>query len=397
MKTLLNRLLIIFILAVSHTAFAKIPTVPQTTMIIPAAPALAAKSYILIDYLSDYVIAEQDIDQRVEPASLTKMMTVYVTDHALKEGRIKPTDKVRISEKAWKMKGSRMFVEVNSSVSVEDLLRGVIVQSGNDASLALAEYIAGSEAHFVELMNAYAQQLGMINTHFTNASGWPDSNHYSSARDMAILAKALIRDFPDTYSIYAQKEFTYNDIRQENRNRLLWRDNLVDGIKTGHSDAAGYCLVASGQKENTRLIAVVMGTKDDSARFDETSKLLNYGFRYYETRKLYPAQTSLKRSRIWLGNEKEVSLGLAEDLYVTVNKQQYDRLKATINVGGIIKAPAKPGTALGVLSIELDDQVLVEKPIVALTDVEEGGFFSRLYDRVALGLYKLTNKSARSE
>lgn len=241
-------------------------------------------------------------------------------------------------------------------------------------------------------MNAYAIQLGMINTHFTNASGLPDPNHYTSARDMAILAKALIRDFPDTYALYAEKAFEYKGIRQENRNRLLWRNPLVDGIKTGHTDSAGYCLVASGRKGDTRLIAVVMGTKNDSVRLNETDKLLNYGFRFFETRKLYPAETTLKKNRIWLGNQKEVSLGLAEDLYVTVNQEQFNRLKANINVGNVIEAPTKPGAVLGVLSVELDDKTLVEKPIIALNVVEDGGFFSRMYDTVTLGFHKLVQK-----
>ncbi len=371
---------------------AKLPAASQPMMIIPAPPALAARSYILMDQKSDFVIAEKDVDQRVPPASLTKMMTVYVTDHALRDGKIARTDLVPISERAWKMPGSRMFVEVNSKVSVDDLLRGVIIQSGNDASLALAEYIAGSESSFTELMNAYAAQLGMVTTHFVNASGLPDPNHYTSARDMAILAKAIIRDFPETYSIYAEKAFEYKGIRQENRNRLLWRNTLVDGIKTGHTDSAGYCLVASGKKGNTRLIAVIMGAENDSVRIDETDKLLKYGFSFFETRKLYPAEKVLKKNRIWLGNEKEVALGLAEDLYVTANREQYDRLQAKINVEPIIKAPTKPGAILGTLSIELDDKVLAQKPIVALNPIEDGSFFSRMYDTVALNIHKLLHQ-----
>jgi len=369
-------------------------SLPQPTLLIPAPPQLAAKAYLLIDYLSDYVIAEQDVDQRVEPASLTKMMTVYTVDHALKNGKLHLNDLVQISEKAWKAEGTRMFVDVHSKVPVIDLLRGIIIQSGNDASVALAEHIAGSEATFAQLMNQYAKQLGMVNTHFTNATGLPDPNHYTTARDMAILAKALIRDFPETYQIYAQKEFLYHDIKQENRNRLLWRNELVDGIKTGHTDSAGYCLVASGKKDNMRLIAVVMGTKSDGARTEETNKLLMYGFQFYETRKLYPAGTALKKARIWMGIEKEVELGLADDLYVTIGHGQYDHLKSVIQVSPSIKAPTETGTTLGTVTVQMSDKTLVERPIVALSTVAESGFFSQICDTLWLNISSLWEKAS---
>lgn len=372
--------------------FADLAALPQPTLVIPAPPPLVAKSFILIDPLSNYVIAEQNVEQRVEPASLTKMMTVYVVDHALKSGKLKLTDTVKISEKAWKTPGTRMFVEVNADVSIADLLRGIIIQSGNDASIAIAEHVAGSESAFAELMNFYAKKLGLVNTHFVNATGLPDPNHYTSARDMAILAKALIRDFPDTYALYAEKEFTYKNIKQENRNRLLWINTLVDGIKTGHTDSAGYCLVASGKKDNMRLIAVVMGTKSDSTRINETNKLLAYGFRFYESRKLYPALTSLKKTRIWNGNEKEVDLGLAEDLYVTIGQGQYDHLKTAIQVEPGIKAPTPKGTALGSLVVQLDNKTISERPVVALSTVEAGGFLNRLYDNIALSVQSLIDK-----
>ena len=381
-----------FLLLISSHLFANLPALPQPTVIIPAPPALAAKSYILIDYLSDYVIAEQDIDQRVEPASLTKMMSVYVTGHALKTGKLKLKDLVRISEKAWKTPGSRTFLEVNSLVPVEDLLHGIIIQSGNDASVALAEHVAGSEEAFTDLMNYYAKQLGMVNTHFANASGLPDPNHYTSVRDLAILAKSLIRDFPDLYSIHSQKEFVYKDIKQPNRNRLLWRNPLVDGIKTGHTDSAGFCLVASGQKDNMRLIAVVVGTQSDNARIDETNKLLTYGFRFFETRKLYPAETALKKSRVWMGKEKEINLGLTQDLYVTIGQGQYDRLKANIDVEKVIKAPATRGAVLGTLAIQLDNKTIVERPVVALEEVLPGSILSRGYDTFALAIHNLVEK-----
>lgn len=373
-------------------SFADLAALPQPTLVIPAPPALSAKSFILIDPLSNYVIAEQNVEQRVEPASLTKMMTVYVVDHALKNGKLKSTDLVKISEKAWRTAGTRMFVEVNAEVPVIDLLRGIIIQSGNDASVALAEHIAGTESAFAELMNFYAKQLGLVNTHFVNATGLPDPDHYTSARDMATLAKALIRDFPESYALYAEKEFTYKNIKQENRNRLLWINDLVDGIKTGHTDSAGYCLVASGKKDNMRLIAVVMGTKNDSTRTDETNKLLAYGFRFYESRKLYPGLTSLKKTRIWNGKEKEVDLALAEDLYVTIGQGQYDRLKTAIQVDPAIKAPLPKGAMLGTLVVQLDNKTISERPVVALTTVEAGGFLNRLYDNVALSVQSLVNK-----
>lgn len=384
--------LILFSLLFAATTWAELPTLPQPTTIIPAPPALAAKSYILIDHLSDYVIAEQDVDQRVEPASLTKMMTVYIVDQAIRSNKLKLTDLVHISEKAWRSPGSRMFIDVNGTIPVDALLKGIIIQSGNDASVAMAEHIAGSETAFAELMNFYAKQLGMVNTHFVNATGLPDPNHYTSARDMATLAKAIIRDFPETYKIYSQKEFVYQNIKQTNRNRLLWRNDWVDGIKTGHTDTAGYCLVASGQKDGMRLISVVMGANSDSARIEETNKLLTYGFRFFETRKLYPARTSVKTARIWMGHEKEVNLGLAEDLYVTFGQGQYDRLKANINVEKDIKAPAPQGTVLGSIAIQLDDKTLVQRPIVALEEVKSAGFFKRMIDRAGLTIHSLLDK-----
>jgi D-alanyl-D-alanine carboxypeptidase (penicillin-binding protein 5/6) len=371
---------------------AELAALPQPTLVIPAPPALAAKSFILMDPLSNYVIAEQNVDQRVEPASLTKMMTIYVVDHALKSGKLKATDLVKISENAWKMTGSRMFVEVNTEVPVVDLVRGIIIQSGNDASVAIAEHIAGSEAAFAELMNFYAQNMGLTNTHFVNATGLPDPDHYTSARDMAMLAKALIKDFPESYALYAEKEFVYKNIKQENRNRLLWINNVVDGIKTGHTDSAGYCLVASGIKDNMRLIAVVMGAANNTSRIEETNKLLTHGFRFYESRQLYPALTSLKKTRIWGGKEKEVDLGLAEDLYVTIGQGQSDNLKTTIQLDNTIKAPAPKGTKLGTIAIQLNNKTVSERPIVALTDIETGGLFTKLYDNIALSVQSLVNK-----
>lgn len=380
-------------LLVPAFGWANLPPLPPPTLVIPAPPTVSAKSYLLIDYLSDDVLAHQDIDRPVEPASLTKMMTVYVVDHALHEGKIKLTDLVHVSEKAWRAQGSRMFLQVNTDVSIQDLLLGIIIQSGNDASIAIAEHIAGSESAFAELMNYFAKQLGMTSTHFVNVTGLPNPNHVTTARDMAILAKAIVRDFPESYKMYSQKEFVYQNIKQTNRNRLLWRNDMVDGIKTGHTDNAGYCLVASGaKKEGMRLIAVVMGAKSDASRVDDTNALLTYGFRFFETRKLYSAGAPIKQSRIWMGTEKEITLGLKDDFYITVGQGQYDKLKATVTVANIIKAPAAQHAVLGSLQVHLNDKLLAERPVVALTAVSEGGFLSRLYDRLALAIQLLWEK-----
>jgi len=348
-------------------------------IVVPAAPTLEATSFVLMDYLSGEVLVKQADDQRVEPASLTKMMTVYLSDQALKAGRIKPTDQVKITEFAWRAPGSRMFLELNTEASIEDLRRGVIIQSGNDASIALAEHVAGSEPAFVDWMNTTAKTLGMVNTHFMNASGLPDPNHYTTAHDMALLARAVIRDFPETYALYAQKEFTYNNIRQENRNRLLWRNALVDGIKTGHTDSAGYCLVASGKKDQTRLIAVLMGAEDDKRRIEESNTLINYGFRFFETKKMYAAHTALQQARVWLGTHKTVDLGLAEDFYIT-EKIGSTTMQATMDVAQVMKAPLQSGMVLGTLRLSRDNQVIAERAIIALSDVPEAGFFSRMWD-----------------
>jgi serine-type D-Ala-D-Ala carboxypeptidase (penicillin-binding protein 5/6) len=401
MKVVQLKYFFILLFCICSSAFADFPTIPPTptlpamptaAIIIPTPPTLAAKSYILIDYLSDHVIAQQDIDQRLEPASLTKMMTVYVADHALRSNKIKFTDMVQVSERAWRAIGSRMFLDLNSKVSVAELLKGIIIQSGNDASIALAEHIAGSESAFSELMNYFAKELGMTNTHFVNVTGLPEPNHYTSARDMAILAKALIRDFPETYSLYSQKEFTYKTIKQTNRNRLLWQNDSVDGIKTGHTESAGYCLVASGQKEGMRLIAVVMGTQNDAIRTNETNKLLTYGFRFFETRKIYPAGTSIQLARVYMGKEKEINLGLAQDLYITLGRGQFDELKASINVDKIIKAPIIKSKVLGSIVVQMDNKTIIERPMVALNDIQQANFMQRSYDYLALTCKSLWNK-----
>lgn len=351
---------------------------------IPNPPELNATSYYLTDFDSGQVLAEKDADKPVEPASITKLMTAYLVDKAIADGDIALDDMVTISEKAWRMKGSKMFVEVGKQVSVGDLLKGLIIQSGNDASVALAEYVAGSESAFAGYMNHQAKLLGMNNTNFVNSTGWPDENHYSTARDIALLTRTVIRDFPESYRLYKEREYTFNDIRQFNRNRLLWRDETVDGVKTGHTEAAGFCLVASARREDMRLISVVLGTDSDKARTQSSQALLNYGFRFYETHQLYRAEEILSRARIWYGDQEQVSLGVGKDIYITIPRGRYGELDASMEVDREISAPVQRGQQLGLVSIRLGDELLLSDDLVAMQDVGEGSLFSRAMDRIKL-------------
>lgn len=349
-------------------------------ILIPSPPSVAASSYILQDAHSGKVLAEGNADAKLAPASLTKIMAVYVVFKELGKGHLSLDEKATISRNAWQTPGSRMFVEVNKHVTIEDLLKGVIIQSGNDASVALAEHIAGDESTFAEMMNQQAAELGMVNSHFSNSMGLPDENHYTTARDLAILTNAMIKEFPDYYPWFSQKKFTYNKITQRNRNQLLWRDKTVDGVKTGHTEEAGYCLVASAVREGMRLISVVMGTKSERARANENQSLLNYGFRFYETHHLYKAKETLTETRIWKGSEKMLPLGLAEDLFVTIPRRHYDDLKAVINFDQKIIAPVKEGAAFGAVTVSLTGEPVAEKKLTALTTVEEGNLVRKLYD-----------------
>ena len=364
--------------------FLSLASAAHSATLIPAVPKIKAKGYLLIDFNSGQVLAEKNADKRLEPASLTKMLSAYVVDYELAQGNIHLDDEVVISKKAWRMPGSRMFVEVGKRVSVEDLLKGVIIQSGNDATVALAEHVAGSEEAFASLMNQHAAELGMTNSHFVNATGLPHKEHYTTARDLAKLAQALIRDYPENYALYAQKEFTFNNIKQYNRNKLLWRNKYVDGIKTGHTEAAGYCLVASMLRDDMRLISVILGTRSEEARAAETQKLLTYGFRFFETHKLYAANEPLTTARIWKGETEELPLGLAEDLYVTIPKGQYKKLKANMSIDSRITAPARKGQAFGTVNIGLDGEQYAQRDLVALKNVAEGGMFGNLVDEVQL-------------
>lgn len=347
-------------------------------------PPIAAKAYILIDADSGHVLAEQNADNKIEPASLTKLMTGHVVFSELKAGRIKLTDMALVSEKAWRTPGSRTFLDVNSRVSIETLLLGMIVQSGNDATVTLAEHISGTEDAFAAAMTQHAKQLGMVNSLFKNSSGLPDPEHYSTARDLALLTRSIVHEFPEYYSLYSKKEFTYNNITQGNRNLLLYRDQSVDGVKTGHTESAGYCLIASAKRGDMRLISVVVGTKSENARAQESATLLNYGFRAYETHRLYEANTALAKARIWKGESEELALGLPEALYLTIPRGQYGNLKANMRLPTPIFAPTTQGQTIGSVVITLNGEPYTERPLIALQTVAEGSLAQRAIDDIKL-------------
>ena len=357
----------------------------------PPAPTIAASAYILQDFHTGKVLAENNADAKLAPASLTKIMTVYVVFRELSSGHLHLEDNVTISEKAWKTQGSKMFVELGTQVKIEDLLKGVIIQSGNDASVALAEHVAGNEETFADMMNQHAARLGMNNSHFKNSDGLPSPDHYTTARDLAILTTAVIKEYPDFYRWFSQKEFTYNKITQQNRNKLLSRDESVDGVKTGFTDDAGYCLVASALREDMRLISVVMGAKNANARANENQTLLNYGFRFFESHRLYQGKTSLSEARVWKGASKTITLGLADDLHVTLPRRLYKELKAVITVDQKITAPIAAGAKLGSVKVSLQGETLADKDLVALTAVEQGNLFQRLSDSVLMMMDKTTD------
>ncbi|WP_419418643.1 D-alanyl-D-alanine carboxypeptidase family protein [Legionella sp. D16C41] len=353
-------------------------------LITPTPPAINAQAFILIDVNSGKIIAEKNSEQKLPPASLTKMMTLYVTSNALRSEQIHLNDMVRISHDAWKTAGSRMFVKEGQEVSIEDLLKGIIVDSGNDACVAVAEHLGGSEAGFAEIMNQQAQQLGMKNSHFTDSTGLPDQKLYTTAKDLAILGRALINDFPQYYHWYKQKWFTFNGIRQPNRNRLLWRNSQVDGVKTGHTSEAGFCLVSSAQRDNMRLLAVVLGSPSDSIRADDSERLLNYGFRFYETHELYKANQSVSELPIYKGKASKLKVGLLQDQFITIPTGQYQRLSMNSEVPQALEAPIKKGDRIGNLIVRFDDKVLETYPLYSLEEVPTGGFLTRCKDSVHL-------------
>lgn len=356
--------------------------------VIPSAPTVAAKSYILMDADSGKVLVEQNADERLPPASLTKLMTSYVVSYELEQGNVHNDDMVTVSQNAWSQNplfagSSLMWIEVGKQVKLHDLHLGVVVSSGNDATVALAEHLAGTEDAFADIMNQHAQRLGMTNSHFVNSHGLPDPEHYTTARDLALLSRAILA-YPEEYALYKVKEYSFNNIRQVNRNGLLFRDNTVDGLKTGHTNEAGYCLVASAKREGMRLISVVMGTDSVSVRERETQKLLAYGFRYFTTHKVYQAGAEISRNRVWGGDKDQVALGVAEDLNLTIPRGREEAIQAVMNVDQVIKAPLADRQPVGEVVVSLDGEVLAKAPLVAVEPVEEGGFFKRIWDALVL-------------
>jgi D-alanyl-D-alanine carboxypeptidase (penicillin-binding protein 5/6) len=378
------RLVLLALTFCAVVAQAQAPVPNSSARPVPAAPQLGANSYLLMDFNSERIIVENNADMRVEPASITKLMTAYVVFAELAEGNITLEETVQVSEKAWRTGGSRMFIEPNMQVSVEDLVRGMVIQSGNDASVALAEHVAGSEEAFASLMNHYGELLGMTNTNFTNSTGLPDPDHYTTARDIAVLSAATVRDFPEYYTWYAEKEFTFNNIRQHNRNTLLWRDPAIDGLKTGHTEAAGYCLAASAKRDGMRLISAVMGSSSESSRASESQTLLNYGFRFFETVQLYQAGQELARARIWKGLSEEVTLGIAEELFVTIPRGRYDDLEAQVEMEPQLSAPLEAGVVVGKINVKLGEELIASRDLVTLMAVEEAGFFGSSWDSLKL-------------
>lgn len=370
------------ITAITFVALASVTQAKQ--VLIPAAPQLAASGYLLIDANTGKVLVENNAAEQLPPASLTKLMTAYIVANELDRGNLQQDNMVEISVKAWRMGGSKMFVREGTKVKLIDLLRGVIIQSGNDASVALAEHIAGSEGAFVDIMNQQAALLGMNDTHFENSTGWPADGHLTTAHDLSLLARAIINDHPEFYKLYSEKYFRYNGINQPNRNKLLFRDKTVDGMKTGHTEEAGYCLVSSARKNGMRLIAVVMGTRSEEARAAESQKLLSYGFRYFQTHQLYSAGDVLSSPKVWAGTEEKVELGITEDIFLTIPRGAQDSLEASLHIDDVIKAPIAQGLELGNLTVVLDGEQLVDVPLVAQQAVAEAGFFSRLWDNIVL-------------
>ena len=368
---------ILLLAALSSGAFAQ-------EMPVPSPPIIGAKSYLVIDGNSGYEIASLSPDESLAPASLTKLMSAYAIFQALEEEQISLDDQVTVSEKAWRTPGSRMFIEVGTRVTIRDLLMGMIVQSGNDASVALAEHVAGSESVFADVMNRYASALGMNSSNFVNATGLPGENHYSTARDMATLAQAIINEFPDYYEWYSVKEFTYNEITQQNRNALLWRDSSVDGMKTGHTDDAGYCLVSAASRDGMRIVSVVMGTASPKARLDGSQALINYGFRFFETRLLYKAGETVAQARIWKAANEFTALGLPDDLYITVPRGSYDDVSSVLNMPSVLLAPVAQGQPLAELQVSLNGTQLVNEPLRALDGNPSGSIWQRTVDGVML-------------
>jgi D-alanyl-D-alanine carboxypeptidase (penicillin-binding protein 5/6) len=357
--------------------------------LVPPAPKLNLTSYILIEASTNTVIAEYDSDNQIAPASMTKVMSGYVIADQIANGSISLDDKVLISEKAWKTGGSKMFIEAGKRVSVKDLLSGIIIQSGNDATIAMAEYVAGSEEGFVDFMNAYASEMGLTNSLFQNSTGFSDPNHFSSAKDLAKLTQALINNFPDHYATYNEKEFTFSGIRQLNRNKLLWRDDSVDGVKTGHTDSAGFCLISSAQRNDMRLIAVVAGSESENERLTASQRLLEYGFRFYATQKLVSQEIKVTTAKVWGGKTDEVALGSTKDIYLTLPRSEFKNIKANYQFNNNLQAPIEIGQMIGSIEFTSNDRVVLSAPLVAIETVEAKGFFGMLWSRLVYWITSL--------
>lgn len=364
------------------TLFVFIFVVNQSWATGPSAPDIKAGSYLLVDFHSGVVLAEKNADERVEPASITKLMTAYIIYKELAKGNISLKDKVLISKKAWKMEGSRMFVEAGKKVPLNRMLHGLVIQSGNDAAIALAEHIAGNEAAFVAKMNAQSKVMGLDTTHYMNVTGWPDKDHYTSAKDIVKLTRALINDYPKHYRLHSIKEYGYNGITQYNRNKLLWRDKTVDGVKTGYTESAGYCLVASAERNDMRLISVVLGSETEKSRADYSQELLEFGFRLYETHKLYDRGSVLADARIWKGTKDTVPAGIMDDFYVTVQKGHYKQLRGMMELNKSLDAPINRGDVIGTAIIKDGDAIVHQVPLLALDAVDSGSFWSKVTDSV---------------
>lgn len=386
----MKKILALLLLTAPLIAFAAKPAAEAPIQ--PAAPVafgalnVAAKSFVLRDFQSGQVLVSQNADLKVEPASLTKLMTAYLAFKNLKEKRLSENQALPVSEKAWKAIGSRMFIDLKIPVTVNELLRGMIIQSGNDASITLAEAIGGSEETFAELMNKEAARLGMKNSHFLNATGLPDPQHYSTAEDLSLLASAIIRDFPEYYTIYSTREYKYNNITQPNRNRLLWLDPTVDGMKTGHTDNAGWCLVSTAKRSDRRLISVVLGAASDTVRTVESQKLLNYGFQFYDTRRMYKQGEVVANLDVFKGQDKTLKAGFDKDLYLTLPRSDFEKLQPTLTTTQPLIAPLSKGQVVGTMKLTAGDKTIAEYPVLAIDAMPVAGFFRRTWDGLRLML-----------
>ena len=366
--------------------------VPLSTLaeesFIPDPPSVNATNYILMDSISGRVLAEKGADERIEPASITKIMTGYVAADQADKGFVSLSDEVLISENCWRKQGSKMFIREGTRVLLSDLMKGMAIQSGNDASCAIAEHVAASEEGFVQLMNLYAREMGLKNTQFRNESGWPDPEHFSSARDIAILSTNLINRFPDHYSLYKERYFTFNEIKQRNRNSLLWQDDSIDGIKTGHTESAGYCLVSSGVRNDTRLISVTLRSSSEKTRLTDNRRLLDYGFRYFRTKKILTRDLSLLQEQVWGGEEEQVNLSSGEDLYLTLSPRDFQRVEPKISLNDYLQAPISRGQVVGKIDLLLDGESLATVDAIAMEEVSSLGFFGRAWSNIKLLTYR---------